>query len=350
MGTQSERGMYMDFQFRALTDIWTGGVEGKPNKLHVTGIKGSIRWWYETIMRGLDKYACDPRNLDKSNTCLFEKAHAVSGLSLCEQTKATLCPACYMFGCTGWSGKFNVAVRLLDGNKYGPLITNQIRANDSFVICLIERKVLEPAERTLLRMTMQLIAEYGAIGAKTVFKPSEIRAKNTKLHHRDFGIITTSPIINLPVERNLLVQVNEYLKDFPRTSDQNDRVWPDLRNFWFMKGAHINRAQHNSIVGRDENGRYTPNPSDKQAFLGGFIGREKGVFQGPVRSEYANTNAASKKVFSFRGSKAGDAVERCFGYTRRGELDDFVKLLKTVMPAISQQDVVMGDRLLEIKD
>ena len=44
----------MEFKLRALTDIWTGGVDHRNgDKLHLSGIKGSIRWWYETLVRGL---------------------------------------------------------------------------------------------------------------------------------------------------------------------------------------------------------------------------------------------------------------------------------------------------------
>ena len=51
----------MEFKLKALTDIWTGGVNSRDGStLHITGIKGSIRWWYEVLIRGLKGYACDP--------------------------------------------------------------------------------------------------------------------------------------------------------------------------------------------------------------------------------------------------------------------------------------------------
>jgi CRISPR-associated protein Cmr1 len=37
------------FKLKTLIPIWTGGVEGKPDKLHITGIKGSVRWWYPEL-------------------------------------------------------------------------------------------------------------------------------------------------------------------------------------------------------------------------------------------------------------------------------------------------------------
>ena len=49
-----------ELKIKTLTPIWTGGVEGKCDRLHETGIIGSMRWWYEAIVRGLGGYACDP--------------------------------------------------------------------------------------------------------------------------------------------------------------------------------------------------------------------------------------------------------------------------------------------------
>ncbi|MCL6507327.1 MAG: type III-B CRISPR module RAMP protein Cmr1, partial [Bryobacteraceae bacterium] len=42
-----------DWRLRALTPIWTGGIEGKGDRLVPTGLLGSIRWWFEVLVRGL---------------------------------------------------------------------------------------------------------------------------------------------------------------------------------------------------------------------------------------------------------------------------------------------------------
>lgn len=42
----------MEIRLRTLTPLWTGGVDGTCDLLHVTGIMGSLRWWYEAIVRG----------------------------------------------------------------------------------------------------------------------------------------------------------------------------------------------------------------------------------------------------------------------------------------------------------
>ena len=50
----------MIFELRALTDIWTGGADRSNDKLHLSGLKGSLRWWYEALVRDLGAKPCDP--------------------------------------------------------------------------------------------------------------------------------------------------------------------------------------------------------------------------------------------------------------------------------------------------
>jgi len=40
------------FERQALTNIWTGDVNGKAERLVPTGLLGSIRWWFELPARG----------------------------------------------------------------------------------------------------------------------------------------------------------------------------------------------------------------------------------------------------------------------------------------------------------
>ena len=44
-------------KIKTLMSISTGGVEGKCDRLHETGIIGYLRWWYEAIVGGLGGYA-----------------------------------------------------------------------------------------------------------------------------------------------------------------------------------------------------------------------------------------------------------------------------------------------------
>ena len=80
----------MEFELQTLTPIWTGGVQESDNTLHITGIKGSIRWWYEVLIRGLGYYACDPRT---EFGCKLDTKKLNRDLSFMSQVEKTICPA-----------------------------------------------------------------------------------------------------------------------------------------------------------------------------------------------------------------------------------------------------------------
>jgi CRISPR-associated protein Cmr1 len=95
-----------------ITPIWTGGAEGKMDRLHETGIMGSLRWWYEVIVRGVGGHACDPTSEKK---CVFDKEQfdksTNKGLPLTACLKdAGLCDACQVFGATGWKRRFRLEI------------------------------------------------------------------------------------------------------------------------------------------------------------------------------------------------------------------------------------------------
>ena len=87
----------MEIKLKTLTPIWTGGVEtGQMERLHETGLIGSLRWWYEAIVRGLGGDACDPT----THACIYNPEKPDNGL----------CDACQLFGATGWRRRFQVVV------------------------------------------------------------------------------------------------------------------------------------------------------------------------------------------------------------------------------------------------
>lgn len=118
-------------RIRPLTPIWTGDENRKNTTLRETGIIGSLRWWYEVLIRGLGGSACDP-----TDTKCDGKNH---------------CDACELFGCTGWARKFRLEIK----------ITNQ-----QVIAKFIELREIKDIEWALLNNTIRIISEYGAIGAK----------------------------------------------------------------------------------------------------------------------------------------------------------------------------------------
>lgn len=322
----------MEFKLKALTPMWTGGVERNDNSiLHLTGIKGSIRWWYEVLIRGLAGYACDPSEDNKRCTLELKKLKELKkeGKTEEEALNSLICPACQMFGCTNWGGKF--ILRIEDNSE--SVITRQIKRGGPFTLKFIERKILTLCEKKLLPATIKLIVEYGAIGGKTVLKPSEVPYKNCesywKHNHVDYGLLDYQ---NGPIASN---RPSKFADNDKLSTNEPD--WPDLSNFWFVKGAYINRIQHNTLVGRDTNPKFYDNhASEFQVFLGGYIKDKKDknrkairnvpdYLQAAIEKRNLQSGSESKKIFSFHGltrcDKKADCVKqdffpRCFGYGR----------------------------------
>ncbi len=106
-------------KIRTLTPLWTGGVDGTMDRIHETGILGSLRWWYEAIVRGLGGSACDPTKHE----------HELSGERLKQLQrlrnqgvdwwealdKVGICDACKVFGTTGWRRRFRLEAHPVEG-------------------------------------------------------------------------------------------------------------------------------------------------------------------------------------------------------------------------------------------
>lgn len=92
--------MIMEVRIQTLTPLWTGGVDGSMDRTHETGIIGSMRWWYEAIVRGLGGKACDPTS---NNKCSYDPKDF-------RPPEQQLCPVCYVFGSTGWRRRFRLDI------------------------------------------------------------------------------------------------------------------------------------------------------------------------------------------------------------------------------------------------
>lgn len=98
----------LDIEIKTLTPLWTGGIDGTCDRLHISGLMGSLRYWYEAIVRGADGYACDP---SEGKGCIYkpfdEKYPDTTG-------NKSICAACYLFGTTGWARLFRLTAMVND--------------------------------------------------------------------------------------------------------------------------------------------------------------------------------------------------------------------------------------------
>ena len=152
-------------KIKPLTPIWTGDANKKCKHLRETGILGSLRWWYEAVVRGLGGTACDPTN------------------SKCEGKKH--CDACELFGCTGWAREFRLEVNHSDVDsvpmiEIGTREMRKIRGRDKYLkrtssgcmtngtidLAFVPLRCITDYDRSLLNKTFEVIEKYGALGAR----------------------------------------------------------------------------------------------------------------------------------------------------------------------------------------
>ena len=96
----------IEVTFKTITPLWTGDAWGESDNLKLTGIVGSLRWWFEALVRGMGYNACDSTSEKK---CQVE----ISQPEDLARIQESICPVCYLFGTTGWKSRFGVRVESL---------------------------------------------------------------------------------------------------------------------------------------------------------------------------------------------------------------------------------------------
>lgn len=283
--------MPKEWRFTAITEIWTGNAERQNQQLILPGLLGSIRWWFEVVVRGLGGYACDPT---AESRCPEENKN--------NQKEKRHCVVCELFGCTGWARKFRFEVV----DEQGQPIQNAISANTTFILRFTPLRMIRNEEWALLDLTLRLISEYTALGGKTV------------IHHIDYGLITLEESPELTLEENPALptiwekKLQEYMKrsDWRQPNhDADDFNWASLSHFWAVKGYYLARQSNsqstfNRLLGRPEEKRQSS--------------REKSWLAGSQR--------VSKKIFSFKTHN----YERTYGFVPNTNNSGFREIESTL--------------------
>lgn len=182
-----------EVHFKTLTPLWTGGAERNSDRARETSLVGSLRWWYEGIVRGLGGYACDPTEDDPKARCEFDaKAYEQAqkdGKSEAEAINAGLhsvCPVCYLFGTTGWARLFQLRAEVVPtthlhfrttlrmnqgwlkrvfGGENQNIDSLQVPYGD-LPFKFIPRRYDAEYARSQFALILRVAAEYGGIGAR----------------------------------------------------------------------------------------------------------------------------------------------------------------------------------------
>ncbi len=305
--------------FKALTPIWTGNDEGKGDKLILTGLLGSLRWWFEVLVRGLGGSACDPT--PAGNPC---PARTVRNAT----DPGHHCVVCELFGCTGWARKFRFQV--LYGNEN--IQSDQIKKGQCFKLRFIPIRAIREEEWALLHLTLRLISCYGAIGGKITLKPLRICSKAPG---RDYGLVQLKEGPNFGSSANREKLERYVREDRWRKVDHRRFEWASLENFWCVKNKYIARQDQNSstfnqVLGRKESREQAEELSD----------------EGAASEWLAGKRGESKKVFSF---KEPPDARRTFGFVKPGTVsfEDMKGRLEKVWGVLNDSEFLTGDKILE---
>lgn len=215
------------FTFTARTAIWTGDANGESGSLKHTGLLGSIRWWFEVVVRGLGGYACDP-----SNTKCQDKNH---------------CVVCELFGCTGWARKFRFDV-LGENDEH---IQEQILKDKTFKLKFTPLRPIKEEEWVLLSLTLKLISRYKAIGGKAI----------PKSYRKDFGLIELIPEEPHYFEKKAAEDLKKELRRHIVASQfkkNNNKMWDSLNNLKLEEHAWSKNNTTNVIDEILDNLRNSP--------------------------------------------------------------------------------------------
>jgi len=163
----------LEVRLRTLTPLWTGGVEaGKVDRIHETGILGSLRWWYEAIVRGLGGQACDPT----TPACIYDPDKPNNGL----------CDVCQVFGATGWRRRFRLEVIQDEASLAWTPPPNTLNIRPPGRVGQITLRLTgDDQALALLVALLRFLERHGAIGAKPqlgygVFRIIEIKGASQK--------------------------------------------------------------------------------------------------------------------------------------------------------------------------
>lgn len=100
-----------ELSVQLLTPLWTGNADMTPNGLKMSGVIGSMRAIFEGIIRELGGHTCNINQDDKR--CRYGNKQGESN---------NICPACAVFGCTGWARTFKLNWELEPFNRVGTIL------------------------------------------------------------------------------------------------------------------------------------------------------------------------------------------------------------------------------------
>jgi|GEM_PF-717528 len=187
----------MEIKLKTLTPLWTGGIDtGKMDRIRETGVLGSLRWWFEVLVRSvggmvndttadnngglnLDKYKALPDDKKRDPACLRE---------------AKLCDVSQIFGATNWKRRFRLEIVDATTHEKEANVHQEVALHDYKYFNQYQKKDVNPTwwfpkdekdkprsgnltlkiiplsssfNPEIIAGLIQFIADWGALGART---------------------------------------------------------------------------------------------------------------------------------------------------------------------------------------
>ena len=222
----------IEVTFKTITPLWPGDAWGECNELKLTGIVGSLRWWFEALVRGMGYNACDYMG---NNKCKVEKVGPEDVLKIHEK----ICPICYLFGTTGWKSRFfveiesndlqkpyngKVKVKINGGNDwhYESGLMGSVTLRFSYEDMVIGENdgnfvKMSSVFSSVLKILLYLISEYGMLGARTSMGYGIVKSQIKNGDKNEDIQITEDDWENF--ETFLRLFKNQEIRDLPNLKD-----------------------------------------------------------------------------------------------------------------------------------
>lgn len=253
----------LTIKLETLTPLWTGGADGKSDRLHITGIMGSLRWWYEVLVRSVGGRVCP---VDKH--CIYKQ----------EEPDQGLCDVCRIFGATGWARRFKLIVSEENLQPKKPMVRTTIDRSERRVFTLsrdhpanhdpkwylssdplygdvtleiittlpLEEKGKELLDPKIIGALIQLIADRGSIGAKPQMGLGVVRVNSWRFEtHHTSESLGVKPQMDLDVMhgtgRQSIQPLLRHLKQLVAKHEHHNDELPSLHNMFFAR-VKVDRA------------------------------------------------------------------------------------------------------------
>jgi CRISPR-associated protein Cmr1 len=101
------------------TPFWTGDIDRDSSHLRMTGLLGSMRWWYAGLIRALGGKTCAGQ--PNGEPCIYEHGKSEK-----------ICPVCRLFGSTGHARLFRLTGNTLQPQQLGFTSSKDVYRANSF--------------------------------------------------------------------------------------------------------------------------------------------------------------------------------------------------------------------------